>query len=186
MSPPTTSPAEAPGTRKARVLIIDDHAILREGLARLINQEADMVVCGQAEEAPKGFAAVAALKPDVALVDISLKGGNGLELIKNLKASYPKLPILVLSMHDECLYAERTLRAGGLGYLTKEEAAESVLVAIRRVLQGEVVLSQRMQTRLLRQMIGAGNRPSALGTGQSPTCQLPLVLLPILTAATVT
>ncbi len=112
-----------------------------------------MMVCGEAEEAPKGFEAVGVLKPDVAVVDISLKGGNGLELIKNIKASHPNLPILVLSMHDESLYAERALRAGSLGYIMKEEAAESVLVAIRKVLKGEVVLSDKMQVRLLHQLV---------------------------------
>ena len=138
---------------KARVLLIDDHAILRQGLAQLINQEADMAVCGEAEEAPKGFEAVNTLKPDVAVVDISLKGGNGLELIKNIKASHPNLPILVLSMHDESLYAERALRAGGLGYIMKEEAAESVIAGIRKVLKGEIVLSDKMQAKLLHQLV---------------------------------
>lgn len=138
---------------KSRILLIDDHAILRQGLAQLINQEADMSICGEAEEAPKGFEAVGTLKPDVVVVDISLKGGNGLELIKNLKASHPELPILVLSMHDESLYAERALRAGSLGYLMKEEAAETVIVAIRKVLKGEVVLSEKMQARLLHQLV---------------------------------
>jgi DNA-binding NarL/FixJ family response regulator len=138
---------------KTKVLLIDDHAILRQGLAQLINQEPDMMVCGEAEEAPKGFDAVGQLKPDVAVVDISLKGGNGLELIKNIKASHPSLPVLVLSMHDESLYAERALRAGSLGYIMKEEAAETVLVAIRKVLRGEVVLSEKMQARLLHQLV---------------------------------
>lgn len=138
---------------KIRVLLIDDHAILRQGLGQLINQEPDMMVCGEAEEAPKGFEAVGALQPDVAVVDISLKGGNGLELVKSIKSSHPSLPILVLSMHDEALYAERVLRAGGLGYIMKEQAVESVLVAIRRVHKGEVVLSDKMQSRLLHQLV---------------------------------
>ncbi|MBI5388145.1 MAG: response regulator transcription factor [Verrucomicrobia bacterium] len=148
-----------PTTRKngkTRILLIDDHAILRQGLAQLINQEPDLSVCGQAEEAPKGFELAGSLKPDVAVVDISLKGGNGLELIKNLKASYPNLPLLVLSMHDESLYAERVLRAGSLGYIMKEEAAESVLVGIRKVLKGEIVLSDKMQARLLHQLVSGG------------------------------
>jgi DNA-binding NarL/FixJ family response regulator len=148
---------------KAAVLLIDDHAILRQGLAELINQEMDMEVCGQAEEAPKAFEAVGTLKPDVAVVDISLKGGNGLELIKSIKASHPQLPILVLSMHDESLYAERALRAGGLGYIMKEEAAESVIVGIRKVLKGEVVLSDKMQGRLLHQLVSG-----RLKQGSSP------------------
>jgi DNA-binding NarL/FixJ family response regulator len=163
MSAPTKAPLPPRKNGKARVLLIDDHAILRQGLAQLINQEEDMMVCGEAEEAPKGFEAVGVLKPDVAIVDISLKGGNGLELIKNIKASHPALPILVLSMHDESLYAERALRAGSLGYIMKEEAAESVLVALRKVIKGEVVLSEKMQARLLHQLVNG-----RLKQGSSP------------------
>ena len=148
--------AAAPAPRKAkyRVLLIDDHPILRKGLAELINQEPDLVVCGEAEEAPKAFEAVGVLNPDVALVDISLKGGNGLELIKNIKARYPDLPLLVLSMHDETLYAERALRAGSLGYIMKEEAIEKVLTAIRQVISGEIFLSEKMKGRMLNQLVG--------------------------------
>jgi DNA-binding NarL/FixJ family response regulator len=149
-------PAPAPGAHKSkyRVLLVDDHPILRKGLAELINQEADLIVCGEAEEAPKAFEAVGVLNPDVAVVDISLKGGNGLELIKNIKARYPDLPLLVLSMHDETLYAERALRAGSLGYIMKEEAIEKVLTAIRHVIAGEIFLSDRMKGRLLNQLVG--------------------------------
>ena len=131
---------------KIRVLLIDDHPVLRKGLAQLINQESDMTVCGEAEDAPKAFEAVSTLQPDVAVVDISLKGGNGIELIKNVKARHPDLAMLVLSMHDESLYAERALRAGSLGYIMKEEAIEQVLVAIRKVLTGEIFLSDRMKS----------------------------------------
>jgi DNA-binding NarL/FixJ family response regulator len=150
------APAPAPVARKAkhRVLLIDDHPILRKGLAELINQEPDLMVCGEAEEAPKAFEAVGVLNPDVAVVDVSLKGGNGLELIKNLKARYPDLPLLVLSMHDETLYAERALRAGSLGYIMKEEAIEKVLTAIRHVIAGEIFLSDRMKARLINQLVG--------------------------------
>lgn len=137
---------------KTRVLLVDDHPILRRGLAQLINQEADMMVCGEAEDAPKAFEAVSTLQPDVAVFDISLKGGNGIELIKNVKARFPDLPILVLSMHDESLYAERALRAGSLGYIMKEEAIEQVLVAIRRVLVGEIFLSDKMKAKMLQQL----------------------------------
>src|SRR5258708_11318520 len=137
---------------KTRVLLVDDHPILRRGLGQLINQEADMMVCGEAEDAPKAFEAIGALNPDVAVVDISLKGSNGIELIKNVKARYPDLPILVLSMHDESLYAERALRAGGLGYIMKEEAIEQVLVGIRRVLVGEIFLSDKMKAKMLQQL----------------------------------
>ena len=146
----------APVARKAkyRVLLIDDHPILRKGLAELINQEPDLMVCGEAEEAPKAFEAVGLLNPDVALVDISLRGGNGLELIKNIKARWPDLPLLVLSMHDETLYAERALRAGSLGYIMKEEAIEKVLNAIRQVIAGEIFLSDKMKGRMLNQLVG--------------------------------
>jgi len=137
---------------KTRVLLVDDHPILRRGLAQLINQEADMTVCGEAEDAPRAFQAVSTLQPDVAVVDISLKGGNGIELIKNVKDRFPDLPILVLSMHDETLYAERALRAGGLGYIMKEEAIEQVLVAISRVLLGEIFLSEKMKAKMLQQL----------------------------------
>src|SRR6185369_14470375 len=143
-----------PRKTKARVLLVDDHPILRKGLAELINQEPDLMVCGEAEEAPKAFELVGTVNPDVALVDISLRNGNGLELIKNIKARYPDLPLLVLSMHDEMLYAERALRAGSLGYIMKEEAIEKVLTAIRQVIAGEIFLSDRMKGRLINQLVG--------------------------------
>src|SRR5439155_9256966 len=133
---------------KTRVLLVDDHPILRRGLAQLINLEADMMVCGEAEDAAKAFDAAGTLKPDVAVIDISLKGGNGIELIKNLKARYPELPTLILSMHDESLYAERALRAGSFGCIMKEEAIEQVLVAIRRLLGGEIFLSEKMKSKM--------------------------------------
>jgi DNA-binding NarL/FixJ family response regulator len=152
---------------KTKVLLVDDHPILRQGLARMINAEADFVVCGEAEDAAKAFDAVGTLSPDVAVIDISLKGSNGIELTKNLKARYPALPILVLSMHDESLYAERALRAGALGYIMKEEASEQVLVGIRRVLAGEIFLSERMKTKMLQQM----------ASGRAKTVTSPIELL---------
>ena len=137
-------------------MLVDDHPILRKGLAQMINMEQDLTVCGEAEEAGKAFELVGTLQPDVAVVDISLKTGNGIELVKNVKARYPELPILVLSMHDESLYAERALRAGSLGYIMKEEATEQVLVAIRRVLKGEIFLSEKMKSRMLQQLTTGG------------------------------
>src|SRR3954466_2966731 len=137
---------------KSKVLLVDDHPILRKGLGQLITAESDMLVCGEAEDSPKAFEAVGTLNPDVMVVDISLKGGNGIELIKNVKARYPDLAVLVLSMHDEALYAERALRAGSLGYIMKEEAIEQVLVAIRRVLTGEIFLSDKMKAKMLQQL----------------------------------
>src|SRR5258706_12920578 len=137
---------------KIRVLLVDDHPILRKGLAQMINLEADMMVCGEAEDGPKAFEAAGTLNPDIAVIDVCLKGGNGIELVKNLKARFPDLPTLVLSMYDESLYAERALRAGSLGYIMKEEAIEQVLVAIRKVLQGEIFLSEKMKGKMLQQM----------------------------------
>src|SRR5439155_12466389 len=119
---------------KAKVLIVDDHPIVRQGLVQLVNQQADLMVCCESEEPAKAFEAIATVRPDILVVDISLKSGSGLELIKNVKATYPHLPALVLSMHDELLYAERALRAGARGYIMKQEAIDKVLVAIRRVL----------------------------------------------------
>jgi len=137
---------------KTRVLLVDDHPILRAGLRKLIDHEPDMMVCGEAEEEPTAFELAGTVQPDVAVIDISLKGSNGIELIKNLKARYPDLPTLVLSMHDESLYAERALRAGSRGYIMKEEAIEQVLVAIRRALAGEIFLSDRMKSKMIQQM----------------------------------
>ena len=137
---------------KSKVLLVDDHVILRQGLVRLINHEADLEVCGEAEEGPKAFELVSKLKPDVAVVDISLKGSNGIELVKNLKARWPDLPTLILSMHDESLYAERALRAGARGYIMKEEATDKMLTAIRKIMKGEIYLSEGMVSRILHRL----------------------------------
>ena len=151
---PVVAPANPPVNRKpkTKVLLVDDHPILRTGLRRMIDQESDMQVCGEAEDGPKAFELCGTLTPDIAVIDISLKGSNGIELVKNLKARYPDLPTLVLSMHDESLYAERALRAGSRGYIMKEEAIEQVLVAIRRALLGEIFLSEKMKSRMIQQM----------------------------------
>ena len=135
-----------------RILIVDDYPIVRQGLAQLINQETDLHVCGEAEDAAHAMERVAALCPDLVVVDISLKDSSGLDLIKTLHSRDPKLPILVLSMHDETLYAERVLRAGARGYVMKQEATTQVLEAIRQVFRGEISLSGRMVGRLLKTM----------------------------------
>jgi DNA-binding NarL/FixJ family response regulator len=110
------------------------------------------MIIGEAEDGPSAFELAGTLTPDIAVIDVSLKGSNGIELIKNLKARYPNLATLVLSMHDESLYAERALRAGSLGYIMKEEAIEQVIAAIRKVLQGEIFLSEKMKSKMLQQM----------------------------------
>ena len=138
-------------TRKKTVFVVDDHPLLRQGLAMLINRESDLMVCGEAEEAPTAMKALAAARPDIVIADISLNGPDGLDLLKNLRILYPDLPVLILSMHDESIYAERALRARANGYIMKQEATEKVLVAVRRILDGEIYLSYRMANKLLHQ-----------------------------------
>jgi DNA-binding NarL/FixJ family response regulator len=141
---------------KHTVFVIDDHPIVREGLVQLINRENDLVVCGLAEDAYGALKAMESVKPDIAVADISLKGTDGIELIKNMKMRFADLPVLVLSIHDESLYAPRALRAGARGYIMKQEATENVLVALRRVLGGEIYLSERMANKMLQQLVGIG------------------------------
>ena len=145
--------------KKRTVFVIDDHPIVREGLTQLINREPDLSVCGVAEDVYEALRSMEVLKPDIAIADISLKGSDGIELIKNLKTRMPGLPVLVLSIHDESFYAPRALRAGARGYIMKQEATENVLVAVRRVLSGEVYLSERMANKMLQQFVGVIKTP---------------------------
>lgn len=152
--------ASASASAKARVVVVDDHAVVRQGLTQLINREKDMSVCGDAETAADALKVIASTHPDVAIVDVSLKEDSGLELVKDIRIRFPKLSVLVLSMHDETFYAERFLRAGARGYIMKEVATEKVMVAIRRVLAGEVYLSERMSTRILHKLVEGPTRSS--------------------------
>jgi DNA-binding NarL/FixJ family response regulator len=129
---------------KAKIILVDDHPLVREWLTNLIHQQPDLMVCGEAETAPAALQTIEATKPDVAIVDISLKDSSGIELIKNIKVSHPRLAVIVLSMHDEKLYAERALRAGARGYIMKRETAKKVITAIRRVLEGKLYLSEQL------------------------------------------
>ncbi|HXN19871.1 MAG TPA: response regulator transcription factor [Candidatus Binatus sp.] len=140
-------------TPKCRVFLIDDHPIVRQGLALFIEREADLMVCGQAEGATSALQAIPDLMPDFIVLDISLDGPDGLELLKTLHARYPNLPVLILSMHDELAYAERALRAGANGYIMKQEATEKVLTAIRQILRGDIYLSERLTKRMLQQFV---------------------------------
>jgi DNA-binding NarL/FixJ family response regulator len=140
-------------SNKTRVLLVDDHAIVRFGITQIINQQTDMMVCGEEENASRALDSIAALKPDLVIADISLKDSSGLELIRNIKAQYPRLPVLVVSAHDESIYAEIAFRAGALGYMMKEEALEKVSVAIRRVLSGAVYVSDALAARMLQQQV---------------------------------
>jgi DNA-binding NarL/FixJ family response regulator len=142
-----------PSGRKRRVLLVDDHAILREGITEIINSKPDLEVCGQASTAGRALDGVNRLKPDLVVVDISLQGGSGLELLKSLKAIYPRLPMLVLSMHEESLYAERALRAGALGYVMKREESKTILEAIRTVLKGELFVSRSARDQMLLEFV---------------------------------
>jgi DNA-binding NarL/FixJ family response regulator len=144
------------GKEKTKIIIVDDHPIIRKGLSDLINQEKDLAVCGQAEDAHEGLQAIKTLNPDMVVVDISLKETSGIELIKDIKTQYPNLSVLALSMHDESLYAERALRAGAKGYIMKAEATEKVITAIHKVLSGELYVSDRMAAKLVRKLVGSG------------------------------
>jgi DNA-binding NarL/FixJ family response regulator len=129
---------------KTKIFLVDDHPLVREWLTNLIHQQPDLSVCGEAEAAPEAFEAIGNLKPEVAIVDISLKMGSGIELIKNVRTLRPPVAVIVLSMHEESLYAERALRAGARGYIMKRETAKKVIGAIRQVLAGKLYLSERL------------------------------------------
>jgi DNA-binding NarL/FixJ family response regulator len=141
-------------TKQSRVIVVDDHPIVRQGLAQMINREPDLLVCGEAEEARSALQLISSLQPDIVVIDISLNGPGGLEILKTIRQTDPKLRVLILSMHDEMVYAERSLRAGANGYIMKQEATELVLVALRRILGGEVYVSNRVANRMLRQLVG--------------------------------
>ncbi len=145
-------------TARKRILIVDDHAVLREGLVAQINREPDLIICGEAETAPAAVEAVEKLNPDLVLADITLPGRNGLELIRDLRALRPGLPVLVLSMHDASFFAERVLRAGGRGYISKQQSGQRLLQAIRHVLSGQIYLSDEVSTRLFDSL--SGQRPA--------------------------
>lgn len=143
---------------KTRIFIVDDHALIRRGLATLIGGEADMEVCGQAEDAASGLQEIIKLQPDLVIVDISLKGNSGLELIKNIKAFSPKIQILVLSMHHESIYALRVLKAGARAYVMKQDVINKVVEAIRRIRNGHLYVSDNVASQMLNRLV-AGDSP---------------------------
>jgi len=149
--------------RKRRVFIVDDHPLVRDGLANFINQQSDLAVCGDAEDSAGAITGIESSRPDVALIDISLKNESGLELVKTLQNQFPQLALIVLSMHDEALYAERALHAGARGYVMKREALDCVLGAIRDVLRGEIYISPAMSKRMIFDHIhGSGEARTAV------------------------
>jgi DNA-binding NarL/FixJ family response regulator len=153
MTPPgpkkTAAPAAGASPPPRRVLLIDDHPFMRAGLAQLINAQSDLMVCGEAGNPSEAFRSLAKVKPALVLSDLTMPGRSGLEFIKDLKAAEPNLAVLVVSMHDEVVFAERALRAGARGYIMKEAGGENLLAAIRQVLRGEVYVSPRMSSRIL-------------------------------------
>jgi DNA-binding NarL/FixJ family response regulator len=126
-----------------RIFIVDDHPLVREWLTNLIHQQADLAVCGEAESAPFALSSIAATRPDLVIADLNLKHSSGVELLKDLKKQHPEVPVLVLSMHDESLYADRVFRAGARGFVNKRETAQKVVEAIRRVLGGKLYVSEK-------------------------------------------
>jgi DNA-binding NarL/FixJ family response regulator len=156
-----TAPKRAPAKKK--VLIVDDHPMMREGVALLISREKDLALCGEADTAPIALEKVAQLKPDLAIVDITLPGRSGLELIKDIQAIHPGTLVLVVSMHEESLYAERVLRAGGRGYVMKQEGGKKLLEAIRQVLAGQIYVSPAISARILEVFSGHRKQTNTAG-----------------------
>lgn len=154
--------SKTPLTR-TKILLVDDHPMMLEGLAQLIGNQPDMEVCGQAADAHEGLEKVRLLKPNLVVADITLPGGDGLELIKDIQALEPNVSVLVLSMHDESLYVERVLRAGGRGYVMKQEGGKRIMEAIRQVAAGHIFVSEKMSAKILEIFSGRRAEP-----GQSP------------------
>lgn len=147
---------------KIKIFLVDDHPLVREWLTTLLNQQPDFQVCGETGHAPEALQLIATAKPDIAIVDLTLASGSGLDLIKNLKAVQPRVTVLVLSMHDEMLYAERALRAGAGGYIMKSEATQKVIQAVRTVLNGGIYVSPKITSLLAQKLIGGKKENPAL------------------------
>jgi DNA-binding NarL/FixJ family response regulator len=150
--------------RKKRVVIVDDHPLVRERLAQLINHELDMESCGEAGDTQSAMEIIRETTPDLVIIDITLRGPSGIDLIKHLRALSMKVPILVLSMHEESIYAQRVLRAGANGYITKHQSAQEIAAAIRKILAGDIYLSEKMTAGFLKSLTGVGvkNQPKPI------------------------
>ena len=159
MKAATATKGKPTSAKPKRIVIVDDHPLFRKGFEQLINSSDDAFkICGEAGDAAQGMSVIRQLSPDLVIVDLSLPGANGIELIKNIRAEFPKLPVLILSMHDESLYALRGLRAGAQGYVMKQEALENVIIAIREVLAGRPYLSHDMSAKLITNFASGSNR----------------------------
>jgi DNA-binding NarL/FixJ family response regulator len=172
----TTRHQRSPVARR-RIFILDDHPITRYGVTQLINEQPDLVVCGEAESGAEALAALKTAQPALVLVDITLPGRSGLDFIRDVQGLYPAVAVLVMSMHDENVYAERVLRAGGRGYIMKSEGGERLLEAIRQVLEGQVYVSKKMSATILdaftrRRSVAGKARPGALSDREFEVFQL--------------
>jgi DNA-binding NarL/FixJ family response regulator len=159
--PPTAGPAK----QRVRILLVDDHPLVRERLAEIINREADLTVCGEAEDRHEAIAAIPTNRPDLAIVDLTLKNSDGLELIKDIRVRWPKVRMLVVSMHDESLYAERALAAGARGYIMKHECGSKVVESVRWVLGGQIYVSEKTSARVLGLFSGHGKTTLSMRYG---------------------
>jgi len=155
--------AQPKAPARKRILLVEDHALLRRGLKTLIETEPNLAVCAEADTRQGGLDAIAASKPDLVIADLSLKDSDGLQMIKDIKRRFPRLPVLALSMYEEGIYAERALRAGARGYVTKQELDGTVLIAIRRVLAGEIHTSEAMSKKFAQKFLGGGTLEKGAG-----------------------
>jgi len=162
--PKKAAPKKAAPAKKS-ILIVDDHPVFRAGLTALVNLESDLAIAGEAHDAIQAMSAIESLRPDLVLMDMSLPGKSGLELLKDVRAMHPGLPVLIISMHDEAIYAERVLKAGGRGYIMKQAGPDKVIEAVRRVLEGRVFVSERISAQILDAM--SDSRGKSAGSGAS-------------------
>ena len=176
-TPPGLAQNPRPNPPKARVFVVDDHPLVREGLLQFINQQEDLVACGEAATHAEAWTALSANLPDLLMLDLRLKEGDGLEFLKALKSQYPHLRVLVLSQFDEGLYAERSLRAGASGYVMKEQATEDVLGAIRTVLAGRVYVTPGLNARLLQRVLAEKPMPGEMDFGNLSDRELQVLQL---------
>src|SRR5215469_3646215 len=155
-----TRKKDGPASSSTRILLVDDHPLIREGLAEVLTREADLVICGHAEDRLQALQLIPTVKPHLAIIDLALKKANGLELIKDIRAQFPEVLMLVVSMQDELLHAERVLKAGASGYISKHEATVQVVQAVRQVLRGETYISQRVASLIASKLSGRSPRDS--------------------------
>jgi DNA-binding NarL/FixJ family response regulator len=149
-----------------KVLVVDDHPVFRAGLIGLVNREPDLTVCGEADDAAQAFAAIERLQPDLVLMDMGLPDKSGLELLKDVRSAFPEQKVLIISMHDEALYAERVLRAGGRGYIMKQQGPDKMVESIRKVLQGGISVSDRISAQILDNLSASRSKTKAAPTAK--------------------